>query len=99
MGVQDEAVGLTPFDHEILIVTDTAIGLTAATYLEAIRAEISVKTAAINMWDDGTDPTASVGDPVYVGDRIILKSAAQIAGARFIRTSGASAELAVHYFK
>lgn len=99
MGVQDEAVGLIPFDHETLTVAATAVGLTAATYLNATRAELTVTKAQINMWVDGTDPTATVGEPVQIGDRIILKSAAQIAGIKFIRTSLTSAELPVHYFK
>ena len=98
MGIQDPPIGTTPFDHETLTVAAVAVGLTAATYLEATRAEISVTTAAIRMWVDGTDPTATVGEPVQIGDRIILDSAAKIAGIRFIRIGGTSAELPVHYF-
>ncbi len=98
MGIQDPPIGTTPFDHETLTVTDTAVGLTAATYLNATRAEMTVTKAPINTWVDGTDPTATVGEPAQIGDRIVLKSAAQIAGARFIRIGGTSAELPVHYF-
>jgi hypothetical protein len=91
-------LGRAPLDHETLTVAATAIGLTAGKYGDAIRAEMSLELAQIRMWDDGTDPTATVGDPVNVGDRIILKSAAQIAGFKAIRTGGTSGKLSVSYF-
>ncbi|MCW7077308.1 MAG: hypothetical protein OCU18_08545, partial [Candidatus Syntrophoarchaeum sp.] len=71
--------GLTCFDHEILTVTDSVTSLTSGTYLDATRAEMTLETAQIRYWIDGTDPTSSQGHPVNPGDLIILDSASQIA--------------------
>ena len=91
-------IGLTPLDHEELTVADSAIGLTSATYLDATRAEMTLETAQIRIWVDGTDPTASEGHLVEVGDIIILNSVAQIAGFKAIRTGGTSGVLKATYF-
>lgn len=98
MGVQDPPVGLLPFDHETITVADAAIGLTAATYLDATRAEITLETAQIRFWDDGTAPTTTVGRIVNIGDEIILNTAAQVTGFKAIRTSASSGKLMVQYF-
>ena len=90
--------GLTPFAHETLTVADTAVGLTSATYSDATRAEMTLETAQIRMWADGTDPTASAGILVNVGDTIVLNSAAQIANFKAIRTGSTSGTLSIQYF-
>ena len=97
-GVQDEAVGLIPFDHEVVTVGSTAVGLTSDTYLDAIKAEMTLETAQIRKWADGTDPTPSVGQIVEIGDIIVLISAAQIAGFKAIRTGSTSGILSVEYY-
>ena len=97
-GIQDERVGFTPFAHETLTVADTAVGLTSATYSDATRAEMTLETAQIRVWDDGTAPTASVGMLVEIGDTIVLNSAAQIANFKAIRTGTTSGVLRVTYF-
>jgi len=90
--------GLTPFDYESITVADSAIGLTAAKYLDAEHAEITLETAQIRFRLDGTDPTSSEGHLVEVGDVITLNSAAQIAGFKAIRTGSTSGVLKVTYF-
>ena len=90
--------GLVPFAHETLTVADTAVGLTSDTYLDATRAEMTLETAQIRMWADGTDPTASVGIPAEIGDTIVLNSAAQIANFKAIRTGTTSGVLSIQYF-
>ena len=90
--------GLTPFAHETLTVADSAIGLTSGTYSDATRAEMTLETAQIRFWDDGTDPTASVGILVEIGDTIVLNSAAQIANFKAIRTGTTSGVLSIQYF-
>jgi hypothetical protein len=97
-GVQDEAVGLIPFEYESKTIAATAAGLTAGTYDDAIHAEMTLETAQIRIRSDGTSPTSSEGRLVHVGDDIILKSAAQIAAFKAIRTSGVSGVLKVEYF-
>ena len=90
--------GLSSFDHEILDVEDSAVGLTSATYLDAIRAEMTLETAQIRYWDDGSDPTSSEGHEVNVGDLIILNSASQIANFKAICTGSTSSKLMISYF-
>ena len=90
--------GLTPFDYESITVADSAIGLTAAKYLDAERAEITLETAQIRFRVDGTDPTSSEGHLVEVGDVITLNSAAQISDFSAIRTGNTSGVLKVTYF-
>ena len=90
--------GLVPFAHETLTVADTAVDLTSATYSDATRAEMTLETAQIRFWVDGTDPTASVGIPVEIGDTIVLNSAAQIANFKAIRTGSTSGTLSIQYF-
>jgi hypothetical protein len=98
MGIQDPPIGTTPFDHETLTVAATAVGLTTATYLDAIRAEMTLETGQIRYWSDGTDPTATVGRIVEIGNIIILNSAAQIANFNAIRIGTASGKLSIEYF-
>ena len=90
--------GLTPFAHETLTVADTAVGLTSATYSDATRAEMTLETAQIRIWLDGTAPTASAGILVEIGDPIVLNSAAQIANFKAIRTGSTSGTLSIQYF-
>lgn len=97
-GVQDEAVGLIPFAYESKTVANSAVGLTSGTYSDAIRAEMTLETAQIRIRSDGTSPTSSEGRIVEIGDTIILKSAAQIAAFKAIRTGAVSAVLKVEYF-
>lgn len=98
MGVQDEGVGLVPFDHEEITVADSAVGLTPGTYLDAIRAEMTLEEGSIRILTDGTDPTSSEGRLAEIGYQIRLYSAAQIAGFRATRKSGTSGKLTVEYF-
>jgi len=91
-------IGLTPFDYESITVADSAIGLTAAKYLDAEHAEMTLETAQIRFRLDGTDPTSSEGHLVEVGDVITLNSAAQISDFSAIRTGSTSGVLKVTYF-
>ena len=90
--------GLTAFDNEAITVTDSAVGLTELTYLDAIRAEMTLESGSIRIRTDGTDPTATVGRILEIGDIIIMNSAAQIAGFNAIRTGTASGKLSIEYF-
>ena len=98
MSAQDEPTGRISFDHEIVTVADSAIALTPATYLDAVRAEMTLEDASIRYWCDGSDPTATEGHEVFTGDCIVLDSAAQIAGFLAIRDGATSGELQVAYF-
>lgn len=90
--------GLTPLAYESKTIANTAAGLTAGTYGKATHAEMTLETAQIRIRSDGTNPTASEGRLVEVGDQIILRSAAQIAAFKAIRTGGTSGVLKTEYF-
>ena len=83
--------------HESITVTDSAVGLTAGTYGDATKANMTLETAPIRVWKDGTDPTSSEGHPVEVGDQINLYNAADIANFKAIRTGSTSGKLTVTY--
>ena len=57
------------------------------------KVELTVETAQIRWWDDGTDPTASVGQVANVGTRIVLANRNRIENFRAIRTGSTSATL------
>jgi len=91
-------LGPTPFAYESLTVANSAKICTAVTYDDAIRAEMTLETAQIRIRSDGTAPTTTEGRLIEVGDQVILKSAAQIAAFKAIRTGGTSGVLKVEYF-
>lgn len=89
--------GYSAFDDEVITVADSAIGLTLGTYVDATKAEMTLETAQIRVRKDGSDPTASVGHLVEVGDQINLYSASDIANFKAIRTGSTSGALTVTY--
>lgn len=91
-------MGLVPFAHEVITVAASAVGLTSATYLDAKGAEMTLETGQIRIWLDGTDPTATVGHLVEIGDTVALNSAAQIANIKAIRTGSTSGSITITYF-
>lgn len=89
--------GSEAFDDEVITVADSAVGLTSGTYLTATKAEMTLETAQIRVRKDGSDPTASVGHLVEVGDLIVLSSASDIANFKAIRTGSTSGKLTITY--
>lgn len=85
------------FAYEDLTVATTAVGFTAATRGTANRATVLCEVAPVRFTLGGTTPTASVGDTLEVGDRLILDSADQIARVLFIRREGTSGTLRCSY--
>lgn len=82
---------------ESITVADTAIGLTSATYGTATKAEMTLETASIRVRKDGTNPASDEGHLLQVGDTISLKSAADLATFKAIRTGATSGVLKVTY--
>lgn len=82
---------------ESVSVTDTATSLTAATVAQYTHALITCETAVVRFRLDGTNPTASVGHELAVGDSLALDSNDQLLNARFIRRDGVSATLRCSY--
>lgn len=90
-------MAISYFAYEDLTVAGTALGFTAATYLNADKAFVLCETAAVRFRLDNGTPTATVGDTLEVGERLTLDSAAQIAGFKAIRRDGTSATLRCHF--
>lgn len=84
---------------ETLSVAGSAVGFTAATYGAATLARVHVATARVRYRMDGTNPTASVGEPLEIGSIIELDSADQVQRIRFISMDGGTASLSCHFGK
>ena len=101
----DGSVGVTALPtfsataYESITVDNTAGGLTAVTYGDAVQALITVESHPMRYRLDGTDPTDTEGHLVDDGDTIVLTSAADIAGFSAIRTTGDSATIRVTYYE
>lgn len=87
------------FAYEDLIVSSTALGFTAATRGTANRATISCEVAPVRYVLNGGTPTASSGQTLEVGDKLILDSEDQITRARFIRREGTDSTLRCSFGK
>lgn len=98
MGIQDTDVGIVAFDYESITVTNSSIGLTSATYLDAIRAEITVERDVVRVRTDGTAPTATEGHVLYPGDIVTLEGKAEISGFRAYRANVVDARLKATYY-
>lgn len=99
MGIQDTDVGIVAFDRESVIIAAASTGLTAGTYLDAIRAVLTLETAQVRMTMDGTAASASVGHLMNPDDVITLDGTKQIANFRAFRTGGVSGVVQVTYFR
>ena len=88
------------FAYEDLTVGSTAVGFTAATYgNDGDYASVYVESGPIRFRVDAGTPTASVGDTLEQGDRIILTSRQEVVGFRAIRRDGVSATLRCSFGK
>jgi len=93
---------LNSIGHQQLTVSSSAVGLTKPTGLRPRRALINVQTNAIRWRADGTDPSATVGNPLAAGERLDWTDpmgdySHLIDNIKFIRQS-ADATLDVEYF-
>ena len=82
------------------VTVDATVGgvlLTAATYLRATKAFMTLESAQIRFTKDGTAPTTSVGHLLQVGQTVYLENADEIRNFRAIRTGSSSGVLKVTY--
>lgn len=98
MGIQDTDVGIVAFAFETVTVAAVAIGLTSGTYLDAIRAMLTIEDEQIRMRFDGTSPTAAIGHIGNADDVIYLEGTEQLGNFKAIRTGAASGVLRATYF-
>ncbi len=78
---------------ETLTVADTAIGFTAVTYGKARSAFLTLATAQIRFFYDGTTPTSTVGHLLEIGQTFQLIDEDEVRNFRGIRTGGTSGVL------
>ena len=95
---------LRQFAYEEVTVSDTAVGLTATTYQPsgeqgACQAIITIEGGNIRHRSDGTNPTATVGEPGRAGGQITLESQGEIVDFKAIREASADATLRVAYYR
>jgi hypothetical protein len=99
--VLNEPVGLRASDYESITVSTAVKTLTAAKYVGAKHALITVDANPIRYRLDGTDPEATEGHLVFASATatgvIELNSADQIKRFKAIRQGGADAVLKVTY--
>lgn len=92
---------LVPMGYEEVAVSSTAIGFTTATIQTATTAAsfayVYVGSNAVRWRDDGTSPTASVGQPASAGERLQVCGKKAVAAIRFIRQSADATIFASFY--
>lgn len=95
------AVAQVDTTYESITVAATAIGLSASTYTPASAPSqmatclARLETAEIRYRMDGTDPTASEGFLLEVGESLPIMGAPEMARIKFIRTGTTSGTLKV----
>jgi len=91
------------FASETKTISSTAAGLTAATYApgtggpQVRRALITVDSAPIRWWADGSTPTTTTGHLSNIGDVINLAGPNDIRNFRAIRAGATDAKVQVSY--
>jgi hypothetical protein len=81
---------------QMLTVSNAAVGLTVPTSGFPTYALIQCETNPVRWRDDGTNPTASVGNLLSVGG--VLKYDGPLANFKAIRQGGADGTLSVSYY-
>lgn len=83
--------------YEDLAVSSTAVGFTAATYLGANYAYVTVEGAPIRFRMDAGTPTTSVGTRLEVGDSIVLESRDEVVRFKAIYADSVAATLRAQF--
>jgi|TARA_R110002020_G_scaffold456560_1_gene673136 hypothetical protein len=91
------------FEQVTVDATSGGVGLTSSKYAPSGSpprnvARISVDTASIKVTEDGTAPTASLGDTYAAGDQFIVSGVNSLRKLRMIRTTSTSGVINVTYY-
>lgn len=86
-----------PLGYQQLTVADTAVALTVP--LNAEMCIMVSQDATVRFRDDGTDPTSTVGVPLYQNQSMQINGADALAATKFIRTGSTSAKLNILYYR
>jgi hypothetical protein len=81
--------------YETLTIAASAVSLTKATTAKSFVG--TLETGQVRARGDGTDPTASEGQIINVGDQVVLADS-EISRTTFIRTGTPSGVLKGHYY-
>lgn len=92
------------YKNETITVEDSAVGFTTANidlpeklYGRWVKqAVFTLAVAQIRMWEDGTDPTSTVGHIINVGDFVVVDGK-NAKAFRAIRTGATSGIISVAY--
>lgn len=88
---------------ETLTIAGTAVGLTASNYAvttgrkDVDKVTLTLETAQIRYWVDGSTPTSALGHLMEVGETIVLENYDEVVNFRAIRTGSTSGVLSVTY--
>lgn len=84
-----------PKDHDTGTIADTAVGLDANKAANAKAVFITIETAPVRYWIDGTDPTANEGHQVFANQNLYFAGSSMgcksITQLRMIRSTGNNA--------
>jgi hypothetical protein len=87
-----------PTDFEAITVADTAIGFTAAKLVPTVVGVFcTLETGQVRFRMDGTDPDATTGHLLEVGQSFTITNRSALANIKFIRTSSTSGALKATY--
>ena len=98
------AVEALDFEQVTVDATSGGVGLTSSKYAPANTppmnlCRISVDTATIKITEDGTAPTASLGDSFDAGDQFQVAGVNSLRKLRMIRTGATSATVNVTSYR
>jgi len=91
-----------PFDFEVVVVADSAIGLTASKLSaspQPKQAFITAESGQCRYRMDGTAPTSSVGHILLPMQSLLLEGYHQLNNFKAIRTGVQSANLSISYLR
>lgn len=89
--------GYKPAGFEQVTVDDSADALTVP--LNACFALITVEDATVRFRNDGTDPTSTVGHPLYQNNSMLIEGRDVLSALKFIKTGATNAKLNVTYYR
>lgn len=84
---------------EILTIGSTATTFTAATIVNCKAAFMTVESASIRIWMDGSTPTATEGHLISDGDPFVVRGVNNLRNFKAIRVTGTDATVMVTYYK
>ena len=86
-----------PNGYQQLTVSSSAVAMTVP--LNSNMADILVQDAGIRYRDDGTNPTSTVGTPLFQNQSMQIIGASNLSAIKFIRSGASDAIVNINYYK